>query len=819
MDEVVAAELPAALAVALRQPEVLRALVRLVEDGVRPGLVDPVRDWIVRYACDPQAEAHVRELTDLVRRQAELRPDFAEELSGWIASALGVGASDRHDRVANGVGGSATVSGPVVQARDITGGVHFHPAPSPAATDVGVVPRQLPPVPDHFTNRRDELARLDRLVGTVRDGPLVAVISGPAGVGKTTLARRWLLARADSFPDGQLYADLRGHSPDGPARPGELLGHLLRSLGRTEVPTELNEQAALWRSVTAEARFALLLDNALSAAQVRPLLPGSVSAVTAVTSRNRLTGLGLEGAAFVPLNVLETRDAVELLSRRLGVERVRREPEAARAMTRACANLPLAVCVAGARLAARPRQPLAAMVRALSDGEGTGPLNALRVGRESAVRAALHESYRLLAPEPAAAYRRLSLLPTASFTPPVAAAVCGTAPDEADRLLDELAEANLVEDLGPDPRTGLDRYRFHDLLRAHARECAAEAETDTAVSAALRRVVDFHLSAATAAETLLTPSHRTLSRDYAGRPVPPPLTDGPGALRWLDAERDHLMAVLRNAADRGWHASVWQLADALWPLWLLLRPYELWIEAHEIGLAAARHAGDREGVSRMLTSGGTGLRNVGRLEEALLWFRQARELAREEVAQRSESEALTTARRNEAQALHGLGQTYRLAGRLGEAVTHFTAALALREGIGYRRGAALTRLSLGDTALAAGRPDEAVEHLERARTELNEAHDPYDAARALALLGRALARRDGARHETADRVLLGALAEFEEAGSVHWQGHVLEMLGEAAEERGDVERARDWYAQSLARYRPVSDRDRDRLESRLRALG
>ncbi|MET8080767.1 tetratricopeptide repeat protein [Streptomyces sp. NPDC005303] len=790
-----------------------------MEHGLPPALADSVRDRIVRYASDPQDGTRVPELTDLLVRQAELRPDFAERLGGWAAAALGVATSERHDHVANTVGASAGVDGPVVQARDITGGVHFHPAPRPPSGETAVVPRQLPPVPRHFTNRHDELARLDRLVGAAPDSPVVAVVSGPAGVGKTTLARRWLLARADSFPDGQLYADLRGHSPDGPARPGELLGHLLRSLGRTEVPAELNERAALWRSVTADARIALLLDNALSAAQVRPLLPGSVAAVTAVTSRNRLTGLGLEGAAFVPLDVLATRDAVELLSRRLGAERVRREPEAARAMARACANLPLAVCVAGARLAARPRQPLAAMARALSDGEGTGPLDALRVGRESAVRAALQESYRLLAPEPAAAYRRLSLLPFTAFTPPVAAAVCGTEPDEADRLLDELAEANLVEDLGPDPRTGLDRYRFHDLLRAHARECAAGTETDTAVSSALRRVVDFHLRAATAAEALLTPSHRTLNRDYTGPPVPPPFTDATGALRWLDAERDHLMAVLRTAADRGWHPCAWQLADAMWPLFLRLRPYELWVEAHEIGLASARRAGDRDGVSRMLTSGGTGLRNVGRLEEALSWFRQARELAREEVAHRPAGEALTAARRNEAQALHGLGQTYRLAGRLEEAGTHFTAALALREEIGYRRGAALTRLSLGDTALAAGRPDEAVRQLERARAELREANDPYDAARALALLGRALARRDGTRHEAADRVLLRALAEFEEAGSAHWQGHVLEMLGEAAQERGDLERARDWYARSLARYRPVSDRDRDRLENRLRVLG
>ncbi|WP_407704480.1 tetratricopeptide repeat protein [Streptomyces spongiae] len=693
----------------------------------------------------------------------------------------------------------------------------------PSATPAPAVPRQLPPVPGHFINRRHELVELDRLTGASQHGPVIAVISGPAGVGKTTLARRWLLGRAESFPDGQLYADLRGHFADGPARPGELLAELLRSFGHRHIPAELNEQAALWRSVTADAkRIALLLDNALSAAQVRPLLPGSAAALTVVTSRNRMTGLGLEGAVFLPLDVLGTRDAVELLSRRVGADRVRREPEAALAMARACAGLPLAVCVAGARAAARPRQPLAVLARALSTA-GEGPLDALRVGGDSAVRAALHESYRLLEPRLAVAYRRLSLLPVPVFTPPVAAAVCGVGPAAVDRLLDELVEAHLLEDLGPDPDTALARYRFHDLLRAHARELAAEEESAEDLDRAVRRVVDFHLSAATAAEALLTPSHRTLRRDYATEPIPPPFHDAPGALRWLDAERAHLMAVLRTAAERQWHAAVWQLADALWPVCLRLRPYDLWIEAHETGLAAARLDGDRDGISRMLTSGGTGLRNVGRYDEAASWFRQALDAAREDIARLVPHEGrvpkeLTAARRAEAQALHGLGQTHRLAGRLDEARAYFHQALTRREEIGYRRGAALTRLSLGDTALAAGRPDEAVPHLVRARADLLAEDDPYDAARALAFLGRAHALRDGTLHTTADGRLRQALAEFERAGSVHWQGRVLEMLGEGAEERGDLERARDFYEQSLARYRPVSEQDRRRLSQRLRHL-
>ncbi|MGW6460427.1 NB-ARC domain-containing protein [Streptomyces sp. NPDC055078] len=692
------------------------------------------------------------------------------------------------------------------------------------------MPRQLPPVPSHFTNRKRELAELDLLLRSPRGGPVIAVISGPAGVGKTTLACCSLRSLADTCPDGQLYADLRAHSPDGPARPIDILGDLLRALGQEQIPWTLNERAALWRSVTADARVALLLDNALTAAQVRPLLPGSAGALTVVTSRRRLTGLGMDGAAFHPLEVMDTEDAVEILSRRIGTERVRREPEAALAMARASAGLPLAVSVTAARVAARPRQPLAVMAAALGE-DGAHALDALHVEGEYAVRSALDQSYRLLTPELARGYRRLSLAPVPVLSAPVAAAACTVPTAKANWLLDELAEVNLLEDLGPELRTGLDRYRFHDLIRAHARELAADGETSAHAHGAVTRVVDFYLSAATEAEALLTPSHRTLRRDYAEPVGPPPFADAPGALRWLDAERSQLMAVLRTTVAEGLDAASWQLADAMWPLFLRLRPYDLWVEAHEIGLAAAQRVGDGDGVRRMLTSGGTGLRNAGRHAEAIDWFGQALDAARQEVARLSAGgdrcdggaaadeqadRELHAARLAEAQALHGLGQTHRLAGRLAEATERFSAALALREALGYRRGAALTRLCLGDVALAANRPGDALPDLVRARADLLAEDDLYDAARALAFLGRAHARHDSSDQRLAESHLRRALGEFEATGSVHWQGRVLEMLGETAEERGDAGRAREWYDQSLARYRPVSESDARRLEERLR---
>ncbi|MEV7190342.1 tetratricopeptide repeat protein [Streptomyces sp. NPDC093510] len=826
MDQVTALELKAALTLAVARPEAARALLDAVRARVDAETAELVRAWAAPRAGTDSGEL-IRSLSAALAEQAAARPGLAGELRNWLG---GIPAMPLPD-VANSVDGGARVQGAVVQAHGIHGGVHIHPAaPVPARTRV--VPRQLPPVPAHFTNRERELAALHRTATASPGAPVLAVISGPAGVGKTTLARRWLLGLADAFPDGQLYADLRGHSGSEPARPGELLGQLLRAVGEDRVPADLGEQSALWRSATAGARIALLLDNAVSAAQVRPLLPGGSRALTAVTSRGRLSGLGMDGAAFHPLGVLATHEAVELLRRRIGADRVSREYEAALSVARACAGLPLAVCVAAARVAARPRQPLAAMAGAL-DGRGGKVLDALRVEGEYAVRGALDTSYRLLPPEQARGYRRLGLAPVPLLSVEVAAEACSLPGDEADHLLDELAEVNLLEDLGPDPRTGAGRYRFHDLVKAHAGQLAADHDGPADSGAAVRRVVDFYLSAATEAETLLTPSHRILPRRYARIPAQrPPFTDAPGALRWLDAERAHLMAALRTAAERGWDDTAWMLADAMFPLFLRLRPYDLWIEAHQIGLAAARRAGEKEAEGQMLTSGGAGLRNAGRHDEAVDWFGQALAVARERTAALEGGrgpvpgaegrDALTAARRAEAQALHGLGQSHRLAGRLTEATRYFRLALPLREAIGYRRGAALTRICLGDVALADGRPHEALPHLAAARTDLLAEGDPYDAARALAFLGQAALRCAGAdvsAVEAAESQLAQALAEFEETHSPHWQARVLEMLGEAAQERRDPERARSWYEQSLARYETVSAPDVRRLEERLRSMG
>jgi tetratricopeptide (TPR) repeat protein len=634
--------------------------------------------------------------------------------------------------------------------------------------------------------------------------PQVIVVSGPGGVGKTTLVSRWLRDRVDregEFADGQLYADLRGFGSDEPPNTGDVLSHLLRALGQTEVPGTLPEQATLWRSVTARLRFALMLDNVPTAAQVRALLPSAPGSLVVVTSRNRLTGLVADGAVFRQLGLLDDGSAFELLSRSVGRERVEQDRLAAQEVVRLCAFLPLAVCLVAARLASRPEQPMAAMVNALN--RGLGRLNALRAEGAKTVQTVLDESYEALQPEVAQLYRRLGVLPVPGFGAALVAAACTLEEAEADRLLDALVEANLLES------TGVDRYRFHDLVRLHAAQRGRADEPEAAREQMLRRLVDWALAWATAAEELLTPSHRNLDRDIDFPPVvSPPFEAEEAALKWLAEKRETLMAVVRAAAKASWHAQAWQLVDAMWPLFLRLQLTEAWIEAHQIGLEAARAAGHRMAQGRMLTTSGLGLRRAGRYEEAVRMYQDALELARADGN-----------RRDEAQALTGLGSCARGDGRLDEAAGFYARALRLREAVGYRRGAALSQLGLGDIALEQGDIERAIVNLSRAREDLLAEGDRYDAARAQALLGQALARLPGGEgREAWERLLRGAMAEFEAAGSAFWQARIWEIRGQLAQDAGDVGAARDCYERSRALLQAISSVDIQRVERRLRDL-
>ncbi|MFE9904576.1 tetratricopeptide repeat protein [Streptomyces achromogenes] len=709
---------------------------------------------------------------------------------------------------ANAVGGNAVLHGPSVQARDIHGGIHFHP-PAEAPRPRPPVPRQLPPVTARFMDREADRRALDALRAQhPPHAAQVVVVSGLAGVGKTTFACHWLHEHADSFPDGQLYADLAGQAVDGesgPASPTTVLEAFLIALGVSSLPAGTAQRSALWRSMTSGLRLAVLLDNAFTAAQVRPLLSGSPAGITLVTSRNNLTGLRVDGASLHRLEGLPAESAVRLLAVGGGA-RVAREPAAAHEVVRLCGGLPLTVGLASAQLAIRPHHSVSALADRLSRGQGAVDL--LRVDGEAVMRTALDMAYDVLPEASARLYRRMGVLPTDRHDVWMLTAVAadGEPPRDAEHLTDiavhALVEANLVEETGPGT------YRFHDLVQPHARRLGEEREDPARREEVLRRFVGWCLSTAASVEHLLTPSHRLPGHDLPAGTVQPTPLDGPDeALAWLDTHRNGLMGAVRHCARAGWHSDCWRLTDLIWPLFVRLRPTEMWIEAHRLGLEAARRSGSRPGVGRMLTSGAIGLRNAGEYAEAADWYRQALELATADADVRQQ-----------AQALSGLGHIALLTDGPDEARGHFEEALRLRESIGYLRGAALTRRRLGETELAAGDPATAAAHLRRARADLDALGEAYEATRALALLGHVLVRAGDFTEGT--RLLREALPRFRagSARSEHWEARCLEWLGRAAESRGDREEAVGHYEAARDLLGRLSPADADRLDDRLRQL-
>jgi len=444
----------------------------------------------------------------------------------------------------NDLGG--TVYGSAVQAGSIHGDVHFHgrdrePVPGP---------RQLLPAPPAFTNRSAELAVLTALLESAQPAPplTLAVIMGVGGVGKTSLALRWLHQVRDRFPAGHLYADLGGHLPASAVRPAEVLGRFLRAVGLppTSVPLGLEEASALWRSATAGRRLIMLLDNAASAAQVRALLPGAGPSLIAVTTRWRLGGLAIDGAHFTELGPLAEPDAVELLNRIAGAGRVGAEPDAARSVVQMCGRLPLAVCVSGARLAPNPRWPVSRMATELASERDR--LTVLSSNEDLSVRAVFDVSYRALPVAAARAYRLLSLLPGPGFTADLAAAALASDPGEMARLLDILTGASLLEE------TMTGRFRFHDLVRLHAREKAA-VDTDAEQRAVTVRAVDWYLQRAVAADLVVIPGRWQLGGQYAlARQTTSAFPAPAAALAWLNRKSDLSWArgsTRRSAAEPG----------------------------------------------------------------------------------------------------------------------------------------------------------------------------------------------------------------------------------------------------------------------------
>ncbi|WP_410613196.1 BTAD domain-containing putative transcriptional regulator [Amycolatopsis sp. lyj-109] len=641
------------------------------------------------------------------------------------------------------------------------------------------VPKQLPAEPRGFTGRTAELSYLDSLV---TGG--IAAVSGTAGVGKTALAVHWAHRVRVRFPDGQLYANLRGHAPGSPAAPAEILAQFLAALGipPERVPPDVETAAALYRTLTTDRQLLVLLDNAADPDQVRPLLPAGPGCLVVVTARDRMTGLvAVHGARRLTLDVLSPDDAVELLAGVLGHGRVRAEPEAALEFAKLCVHLPLALRIAAANLADRPGAGIEDYVAELREGNLLAAL-AVPGDEQTAVRTAFDLSHAALPADAQRLFRLLSLVPGADVGAEAVAALAGTETTRAVALLDRLAAAHLVEHHAPG------RYRFHDLLRRYAAEQAGRLEPAADRERALRHLYDWYLAAVDGAARLLYPHMLRLPVDGVPAAFP-----GLGeASAWLDAERGNLVAAVRFAADRGPRPMAWRLADALRGyFWMCMRGVE-WLAVAEGGLSAAN------------ADGGPRARAVTRLSLADLHFRQGRY----RQAVRQYTAALLLARQAdwaEAQAavLGNLGCVYWQSGRLADAASRFGRGLALSRRIGQPAGEAVAFGNLGLVHWEMGRLAEAADHYTQALRRYRRIGSRYGEAINLANLG----QTQRARGRTAEAVeLLCRSLDLQcEAGNRGGEAETRSRLALAHADRGHRAVALECAGTGLALAREAGD--------------
>jgi DNA-binding SARP family transcriptional activator/Tfp pilus assembly protein PilF len=674
----------------------------------------------------------VGELTSLVREHP-----FREALHGALMLALyrvgrqadALAAYRRIEQVLHDDLG--TEPGPDLQrlhramlARDPTlaarPAVSSPPAVSPAPT-----PHELPADVAGFTGRADAVAALDKLLpheAGSRPGPVViAAITGTAGVGKTALAVHWAHRVADRFPDGQLYLNLRGYASRAPLQPLEALVAMLRSLGVPvdQIPTDEAQAASLCRTLLADRRVLLVLDNAGSAEQVRPLLPGSPGCLVLVTSRDRLTGLvARDGAHRLQLDVLTTGEAGNLLRRLLGPQRVAAEPAAAAELAKACACLPLALRITAAHIAERPERTIAAHVAQLTTGDR---LAALRADDDeaSSVLVAFDLSYRSLASETARLFGLLGLVPGPDITPAAAAALAGGTSAEAGGQLRRLASAHLVEE----HLEG--RYTFHDLLRSYAGRLATSELSGPERDAATGRLLGYYLQAADAAAGLLYPEMLRLTAPATERVRELVDFGTPAqALAWLDDERANLIAAIGYAAGNRIGRAAWLLAECLRGYFWRGKHTVDWHAAATAALAAAEDAADLQAQAAGRRSLADLNLNLDRYDEAIEDYREAAELARRAGWGEGEAAVLTN-----------LGMVFHYAGRLPEAAEHYSRALALERRGGRLDGQAVNSGNLGRVNHERGRLAEAREQIADALSMYRELRSVGGEADALTNLG------------------------------------------------------------------------------------
>ncbi|GIG89942.1 ATP-binding protein [Plantactinospora endophytica] len=733
------------------------------------------------------------------RRDGELTYRELAARTGWSTAAVAeyltgktLPPTDRFDILVGLLGATPVEQGMLATARDRVAEQHRRaPRRSPARSGQRSVPRQLPADVFAFMGRGDQLAHLDAmLAGPAPTAVVISAVSGTAGVGKTALAVHWAHRVADRFPDGQLYVNLRGYDPEQPMPPTDALARLLTSLRVTgaEIPIDVEDRAARYRTQLAGRRMLIVLDNAATVEQVRPLLPGTPSCAVVVTSRDRLAGLvARDGARRVDLDLLPLPDAVALLRHLVGA-RAEAEPEAVATLAHLCARLPLALRVAAERAAAHPAATLAELTAELADRQRRLELMDADGDPRAAVTAVFSWSVQHLPPSAARTFRMLGLHPGTDFDEYAAAALSGTDPAAARADLDVLARAHLLHPVA----TG--RYAMHDLLRAYASHLAATHESDAGRHAALGRLFDTYLGTVhTATELLDLTDPRRPPR--AGTPAVPgrPLFNPETARAWLDAELPNLAAVVTHTGAEGWPAHTIDLSALLYR-YLDGGHYATALTIHTQAYQAAELTGDQSGQAHALLGIGVTHLHLCQYERAVDHLRRA--LA---VAERVDD------RTQRARVLTVLGNLERLRGRPEPAADYLRRAMDLAEATDDDAQQALALSNLGTVDAQQGRYEPAAEHFARAAELANRAGNRLGEATALTNLGLAEQRLE--RHRSAADHLRQALAVFRQLGHRQGQANSLDNLGSVHLSLGQPHQAVEYFTEALGLCREIDDRE------------
>ncbi|MFF3484606.1 tetratricopeptide repeat protein [Streptomyces sp. NPDC002701] len=671
------------------------------------------------------------------------------------------------------------------------------PAPPPDGTGTSPVrPAQLPTDVRAFTGREEQLDELSRhlLAGEDEGGPtttvVVSAVSGTAGVGKTALAVHWSHRTRERFPDGQLYADLRGYDADEPVPAADVLTGFLVALGvpGPEIPLRLDDRAARYRTELSERRMLVVLDNASSSEQIRPLLPGAALCRTVVTSRDTLSSLvSLHGAHRLVLDVLPPADAVRLLHTLIGA-RAASEPQAAAVLAERCGRLPLALRIAAELALSRPASPLSDLTAELDDQRARLELLDSDDDPRAAVRAVFSWSYDRLPAEAAATFRLLGLHPGPDVDVYAAAALCGRPVADTRQALDLLARGHLIQP------TRRGRYGMHDLLRVYAAWQAERHDGGTHREAALDRLLTHYLAASCAAMDVLFPAEGHL-RPRVGAPSTelPPFSTADLAQEWLAAERSVLAAVTAAEAARGRAEYAVGLATALHRHFDTRGLFTDALVVHGNALRAARAAGDRRGEAEVRTCVGATHRRLAQYDEAVRHHTEALDLCRQVGLPVTEARNLTN-----------LGVLHELRGHYREAADRHGEAVVLFRKVGDVGGEADTLNNLGIVhELLDDYETAAVQH-RQALALYRTLGNTFGEASALGNLGIVLSRLD--RHATAADHFEQALALFRRLGHRGGEAHALSNLGDAHHRLGHHQRAAGHQRAALAVFQRTGER-------------